>query len=155
MPQGQMPHSATSDLGLHCLPRSQKRDTRLIWVKGFNKHTYTLLKKISCSIVNWVLRLKQNRIEKKRKISRKSHLIKTLSTGFFNRTQHKISDHSLNNGAFLLLPCPSSLRTFIPRLCFSAALAPRFGNLSCVTFCLSSLTTSCLWYPGVPPRKAR
>ena len=25
-------HSAASDLGLHCLPRSQKRDVRLIWV---------------------------------------------------------------------------------------------------------------------------
>ena len=28
----QMPPSAVSDLGLHCLPRSQKRDARLIWV---------------------------------------------------------------------------------------------------------------------------
>ena len=28
-----MPHSAASDLGLHCLPMSQKRDSRLIWVK--------------------------------------------------------------------------------------------------------------------------
>ena len=25
--------SAASDLGLHCLPMSQKRDARLIWVK--------------------------------------------------------------------------------------------------------------------------
>ena len=29
----QTPRSAASDLGLHCLPVSQKWDTRLIWVK--------------------------------------------------------------------------------------------------------------------------
>ena len=29
----QTPHSAASDLCLHCLPRSPKRDARLIWVK--------------------------------------------------------------------------------------------------------------------------
>ena len=29
----QMPYSAVSDLGLHCLPTAQKRDTRLIVVK--------------------------------------------------------------------------------------------------------------------------
>ena len=28
----QMPRSVASDLGLHCLPISQKRDTRLIWM---------------------------------------------------------------------------------------------------------------------------
>ena len=28
----QMPRSAASDLGLHCLPMSQKWDARLIWV---------------------------------------------------------------------------------------------------------------------------
>ena len=28
----QTPRSAASDLGLHCLPRSPKRDARLIWV---------------------------------------------------------------------------------------------------------------------------
>ena len=27
------PRSAASDLGLHCLPRSQKKDVRLIWIK--------------------------------------------------------------------------------------------------------------------------
>ena len=27
------PRSAASDLGLHCLPRSQKWEARLIWVK--------------------------------------------------------------------------------------------------------------------------
>ena len=27
------PRSAASDLGLHCLPRSQKWDARLIWVR--------------------------------------------------------------------------------------------------------------------------
>ena len=31
-----MPHFAVSDLVLHCLPMSHKKDTRLIWVKtGF------------------------------------------------------------------------------------------------------------------------
>ena len=29
----QTPRSAASDLGLHCLPRSQKRNTRLIWIE--------------------------------------------------------------------------------------------------------------------------
>ena len=29
----QMPRSAVSDLGLHCLLRSQKRDAKHIWVK--------------------------------------------------------------------------------------------------------------------------
>ena len=28
-----MPHSVASDLGLHCLPLSHKKDARLIWVK--------------------------------------------------------------------------------------------------------------------------
>ena len=32
----QMLRSAVSDLGLHCLPRSQKRDTRLIWAIKLN-----------------------------------------------------------------------------------------------------------------------
>ena len=29
----QTSHSAVSDLGLHCLPMSQKKDARLMWVK--------------------------------------------------------------------------------------------------------------------------
>ena len=29
-----MPHSAASDLGLHCLPMSHKKEARLIWVKS-------------------------------------------------------------------------------------------------------------------------
>ena len=29
-----MPHSAASDLGLHGLPMSHKKDDRLIWVQG-------------------------------------------------------------------------------------------------------------------------
>ena len=29
----QTAHSAVSDLGLHCLPMSHKKDTKLIWVK--------------------------------------------------------------------------------------------------------------------------
>ena len=29
----QMPHSAASDLILHCMPVSNKKDKRLIWVK--------------------------------------------------------------------------------------------------------------------------
>ena len=28
-----MPHSVASDLGLHCLPMSHKKDARRIWVK--------------------------------------------------------------------------------------------------------------------------
>ena len=31
----QMPHCAVSDLGVHCLPWSQKRDPRLIWLNNF------------------------------------------------------------------------------------------------------------------------
>ena len=31
----QTPHSVASDLGLHCLPMSYKKDARLIWVKTF------------------------------------------------------------------------------------------------------------------------
>ena len=30
----QMPHSVASDLGLHCLPMSHKKDARHIWVKN-------------------------------------------------------------------------------------------------------------------------
>ena len=33
----QTPHSVVSDLGLHCLPMSQKWDARLIWVKNLKK----------------------------------------------------------------------------------------------------------------------
>ena len=33
----QMPHSAASDLGLHCFPMSHKKDARLIWVNVVNK----------------------------------------------------------------------------------------------------------------------
>ena len=29
----QTPHSVASDLGLHCLPMSHKKDARHIWVK--------------------------------------------------------------------------------------------------------------------------
>ena len=29
----QTPRSVASDLGLHCLPMSQKKDARIIWVK--------------------------------------------------------------------------------------------------------------------------
>ena len=29
----QMPHTVASDLGMHCLPMSHKKDARLIWVK--------------------------------------------------------------------------------------------------------------------------
>ena len=31
-----MPHFVASDLGLHCLPMSHKKDAKLIWVKGAN-----------------------------------------------------------------------------------------------------------------------
>ena len=30
------PHSVASDLGLHCLPMSHKKDARHIWVKNAN-----------------------------------------------------------------------------------------------------------------------
>ena len=30
----QMPHSAVSDLGIHCLSMSHKMDARLIWVQA-------------------------------------------------------------------------------------------------------------------------
>ena len=30
----QTPHSVVSDLGLHCLPMSHKKDARHIWVKN-------------------------------------------------------------------------------------------------------------------------
>ena len=30
----QKPHSVASDLGLHCLPMSHKKDARHIWVKN-------------------------------------------------------------------------------------------------------------------------
>ena len=30
----QTPHSVASDLGLHCLPMSHKKDARHIWVKN-------------------------------------------------------------------------------------------------------------------------
>ena len=33
-------HSVASDLGLHCLPMSQKWDARLIWVKSPQDRTY-------------------------------------------------------------------------------------------------------------------
>ena len=33
---GQMSRSVASDLGLHCLPLSHKKDVRLIWVDSFN-----------------------------------------------------------------------------------------------------------------------
>ena len=35
-----MPHSAASDLGLHCLPMSQKWDARLIWVKYTSRPSF-------------------------------------------------------------------------------------------------------------------
>ena len=30
----QTPHSVASDLGLHCLPMSHKKDARHIWIKN-------------------------------------------------------------------------------------------------------------------------
>ena len=32
-----MLHTAVSDLGLHCLPMSHKKDARLIWVNGLSQ----------------------------------------------------------------------------------------------------------------------
>ena len=45
-----MPHSAASDLGMHCLPMSNKEDARLIWV---NTKFY-----FSCSQCRTILFLK-------------------------------------------------------------------------------------------------
>ena len=39
----QMAHSAVSALGLHCLPMSHKKDSRLIWVKSKNPLTLCIL----------------------------------------------------------------------------------------------------------------
>ena len=36
----QTPRSAASDLGLHCLPWSQKWDARLIWVKLIKRQSF-------------------------------------------------------------------------------------------------------------------
>ena len=36
----QMPHFEASDLGLHCLPMSHKKDARLIWVNSIFLTTY-------------------------------------------------------------------------------------------------------------------
>ena len=45
----QTPRSAASDLGLHCLHRSQKGDARLIWVKVF----LVLRQKVMWSLFKW------------------------------------------------------------------------------------------------------
>ena len=39
----QTPQNAASDLGLHCLPRSQKWDARLIWVKSTRHFVFCFL----------------------------------------------------------------------------------------------------------------
>ena len=38
----QTPHSLASDLGLHYLPMSHKKDTRHIWVKKCNNFAYLI-----------------------------------------------------------------------------------------------------------------
>ena len=38
----QMPYSVASDLGLHCLPMSHKKDARHIWVKLSHKSSRNL-----------------------------------------------------------------------------------------------------------------
>ena len=46
--------SATSDLGLHCLPRSNKKDARLKWVKSEMKHAVDIEQKtIQSHRINW------------------------------------------------------------------------------------------------------
>ena len=55
-----MPHSAASDLGLHCLPMAHKKDARLIWVevkqaKGvvlMETHTFGINDRVSIPINN-------------------------------------------------------------------------------------------------------
>ena len=39
----QTPRSAVSDLGLHCLPRSHKRDARLLWVNNIHNYNQALI----------------------------------------------------------------------------------------------------------------
>ena len=43
--------SATSDLGLHCLPMSEKRDDRLIWVSNIS----IVLKLASENAPEWII----------------------------------------------------------------------------------------------------
>ena len=45
-----MPCSATSDLGLHCLPMTPKTDTRLIWIN--KKETALQYKGCYCHVSN-------------------------------------------------------------------------------------------------------
>ena len=42
---GQMPHSVASDLGLHCLCMSHKKEARLIWVNNHGWQTVELAPK--------------------------------------------------------------------------------------------------------------
>ena len=46
----QMPRSAASDLGLHCLPMSKKWDARLIWVNGSFLYTVRIGPVCSCDL---------------------------------------------------------------------------------------------------------
>ena len=46
-----MPLIASSDLGLHCLPKSHKKDTRLIWVNYQLKPVFWVLKRTVSSKV--------------------------------------------------------------------------------------------------------
>ena len=39
----QTPRSAASDLGMHCLPRSPKRDARLIWVNSLILRSFCMV----------------------------------------------------------------------------------------------------------------
>ena len=39
----QRPHPVASDLGLHCLPMSHKKEARLIWVKPMHKNMMAIL----------------------------------------------------------------------------------------------------------------
>ena len=48
-----MPHSAASDLVLHCLPMYYKKDTRLIWVDKGHLHVLLILSiPVNCSCWN-------------------------------------------------------------------------------------------------------
>ena len=55
-----MPHSVASDLGLHCLPMSYKKDARLIWVNVNHLLTQTHMKyhqfgRFFCNKTGWDL----------------------------------------------------------------------------------------------------
>ena len=50
----QMPLSAASDLGLHCLPMYHKKDARLMWVNILKRETTILTINAKDSVFVWL-----------------------------------------------------------------------------------------------------